>query len=154
MLDGDIGTFDCVHSEFTKYVNLYVPFFGFTLHVWSELRVRNPALTSGKSAIIKVLLFYMKLLAFLRTESVKNRYLDVKRIFQSDVSSEFWYNFEVNFLKDDSHVLKWNVATNSDDSKLILAINRQQEKQLLLINEQLQPTATNSDNLGNLIEGV
>jgi hypothetical protein len=81
VLDADSGTFDCVHTEFTKYVNLYVPFFGYTLHVWNEFKIRNPALTTAKTPMIKILMFYMKLLPFLRIDMVRNRYLDIKRIF-------------------------------------------------------------------------
>jgi|LauGreDrversion4_2_1035121.scaffolds.fasta_scaffold2119089_1 hypothetical protein len=50
--------------------------------------------------------------------------------------------------------MKWSVATNCEDSRLILAINRHQEKQVLLIDEQLKPCGSNNDNLGNLIEGI
>ena len=99
-------------------------------------------------------MFYMKLLPFLRVEMVRNRYLDIKRIFQSDINSDYWFNFEYNFLRDDNHIMKWSVATNCEDSRLILAINRHQEKQVLLIDEQLKPCGSNNDNLGNLIEGI
>lgn len=131
-----------------------MPFFSFTIHVWTEFRIRNPALTNAKTPMIKVLMFYMKLLPFLRVEMVRNRYLDIKRIFQSDINSDYWFNFEYNFLRDDNHIMKWSVATNCEDSRLILAINRHQEKQVLLIDEQLKPCGSNNDNLGNLIEGI
>jgi hypothetical protein len=79
-------------------------------------------------------MFFLKLLAFLNTDVVKNRYIDIKRIFQTDISSDFWLEFECNYLKDQNHILKWSVASNCEDIKLILAINLQQEKSIALIN--------------------
>ena len=81
MLDGDIGTFDSVHSEYSKYINLYVPFFAYTHKVYNEFRIRNPGMIETKSGVLRVLLFYLKLLSFLSTDAVKKRYADIKRIF-------------------------------------------------------------------------
>lgn len=30
VLDGDLATFDSVHTQYSKFVHLYVPFFGYT----------------------------------------------------------------------------------------------------------------------------
>ncbi len=96
----------------------------------------------------------MKLLAFLNQDYVKKRYLDIKRIFQTDISSDFWMTFEDTFLIDETHILKWSVISNSEDQKLIFAINKHQEKSVQLITEVVKPSAKENDNLGNLIEGV
>lgn len=153
-MDGDQGTFDAVHSEYSKYINLYVPFYAYIHRVWNDFRIRNPGLVHNRSPILPVLIFYMKLLAFLKVDIVRKRYLDIKRIFQTDISSDFWMTFEDTFIRDDTHILKWSVISNSEDQKLIFAINRHQEKSVQLISEVLRPSAKDNDNLGNLIEGV
>lgn len=62
--------------------------------------------------------------------------------------------FEANYLRDETHILKWSTVNNCEDQKLILAVNKMQEKSVILIEEQIKPSAKENDNLGNLIEGI
>lgn len=86
------------------------------------------------SPMVRVLMLYLKILAFIPFESVRNRYAEIKRLFQADIGSDFWFNYELNFLKDDNHILKWTLS-KCEDSKLLQALNRAQEKNLILIDE-------------------
>ncbi len=108
----------------------------------------------SKALILRVLMFYMKLLAFLDVDVVRNRFCDIKRVFQSDIQSDFWTDFEAGFLTNDANILKWSVSSNSEDTKLSFSINRHLEKSLALIDEQLKPIGDQNDNLGTLIDGI
>lgn len=154
ILNGDPYTFDSVHTQYSNKVNLYVPFFNYTYQVYREFRMRAIPQNKGKTLMLRVLMFYMKLLAFLDVDVVRNRFNDIKRVFQSDIQSDFWTDFEAGFLNNEANILKWSVSSNMEDTKLIFAINRHLEKSVLLIDEQLRPIGEQNDNLGTLIEGV
>ena len=55
-------------------------------------------------------MFFMKLLAFTPLEFLKNRYNEIKRIFQTEITSDFWFSFERNYLKDENHMKKWSLT--------------------------------------------
>eukprot|EP00347_Sterkiella_histriomuscorum_P004176 403361458 len=150
IIDGELNTFDSIHAQYSKHVSIYVPFFGYAYQVLREFRIRSIPI---KTPIIRVLMFYFKLLAFVDQQTIKNRYADVKRIFQTDIISDLWMDIERNFLKDEFHMSKW-ANSKCEDSKLLIAINKQQEKSLMLVDEQIQPSQNNQDNLGQLIEGI
>ncbi|CDW77155.1 UNKNOWN [Stylonychia lemnae] len=150
IIDGDINTFDNIHANYSKHVNIYVPFFGYAFQVLHELKIRSVQL---RTSMIRVMMFYFKLLPFVDAQTVKNRYADIKRIFQTEINSDFWSEYERNFLKDDNHIQKWTLV-KCEDSKLLYSINKYQEKNLMLIDEQIMPSGAFQDNLGQLIEGI
>jgi hypothetical protein len=54
-----------------------VPFFGYVYQVWKEFKIRS----IPRSSMTRVLLLYLKLLAFIPSDTIKSRYAEIKRIF-------------------------------------------------------------------------
>ena len=77
VVDGNKELFDMIHTCYSKYVSICVPLFGYVYQLNRELKMRS----IPRSPMTRVLMLYLKLLAFVPVECLKNRYAEIKRIF-------------------------------------------------------------------------
>jgi len=126
-----------------------VPFYCVVQRLWHEITIRKII----RSPKVLTLVFLLKCLAFIPWSQVRQRFCDIKRLFQGEVCSEVWNAYEKHLFRDDYQIQKWNMA-RCEHVEMLKAMNRQSERQSILIDEQVQPSTQKQENLMNLISGI